>query len=81
MKLESFITTIPRTTNFLYPEPDKSTPRPILLSEDQFLEISFHLRLGFPSGLFSASFPTKTLYAPLHFPYDDDDDDDNDDKK
>ena len=73
-----FVTTITWTTTFIYPEPDKSTPRPILLSEDQFLEFFFPLSLGFPSGLFPASFPTKPLYATLHFQYDDDDD--NDDK-
>ena len=29
------------------------------------LILSFHLRLGFPGGLFPSGFPTKTLYAPL----------------
>ena len=28
------------------------------------LVLSFHLRLGLPSGLFPSGFPTKTLYMP-----------------
>ena len=33
------------------------------------LILSTHLCLGLPSGLFPSSFPTKTLYAPLSYPY------------
>ena len=29
------------------------------------LNLSLHLRLGLPSGLFPSGFPTKTLYTPL----------------
>jgi len=32
------------------------------------LTLSFHLRLGLPSGLFRSGFPTKTLYTPLLSP-------------
>jgi len=39
------------------------TPHPI--SWRSILMLSFHLRLGLPSGLFPSGFPTKTLYTPL----------------
>jgi hypothetical protein len=32
------------------------------------LTLSFHLRLGFPSGLLSSRIPSKTLYSPLLAP-------------
>ena len=32
------------------------------------LVLSYHLRLGLPSGLFPSGLPTKTLYTPLLFP-------------
>ena len=38
------------------------------ISWRSILTLSFHLRLGFPSGLFPSSFPTKTLYTPLLYP-------------
>jgi hypothetical protein len=34
----------------------------------RYVLISFHLRLGLPSGLFPSEFPTKTLYTPLSSP-------------
>jgi hypothetical protein len=42
-----------------YPEPDRSSPRSILI-------VSIHLRLGLPSGLFPSGFPTNILFA---FPF------------
>jgi hypothetical protein len=33
------------------------------------VNITFHLHLGLPSGLFPSGFPTKTLYTPLPSPY------------
>jgi len=41
---------------------------PIPLFKRSTLILSFHLRLGLPSGLFHSGFPTKSLYAPLLFP-------------
>jgi len=32
------------------------------------LILSYHLRLGLPSGLFPSGFPTETLYKPLPSP-------------
>ena len=43
-----------------------SYPQPT--SWRSILILSTHLRLGFPSGLFPAGFPTRTLYAPLSSP-------------
>ena len=44
----------------IYPHP--TSWRSILI-------LSTHLRLGFTSGLFPSSFPTKTLYTPSPHPY------------
>jgi len=41
---------------------------PILLPVRSNLNISSHLPLGLPSGLFPSGFPTKTLYTPLLSP-------------
>jgi hypothetical protein len=38
------------------------------ISLRSILLLSFHLRVGLPSGLFSFGFPTKTLYAFLFSP-------------
>jgi hypothetical protein len=51
-----------------YPEPGEFTPYPQPISLRSILIPSFHLRLGLPSGLFSPSFPTKTLYLFLPSP-------------
>jgi hypothetical protein len=46
-----------------YPYPELSrTYHPIHFSK-KYLILSFHLRLGLPSGKFPSSFPTKTLDA------------------
>jgi len=48
-----------------YPEPDQSIPCPAFpLLEDPY-NITLHLLLGFPSGLFPSVSLTPTLYAPL----------------
>ena len=47
-------------------------PNPVHIPTSHLLEIhpniSTHLRLGLPSGLFHSGFPTKTLYAPFASP-------------
>jgi hypothetical protein len=50
-----------------YPEPYESSPSAILFLKD--LTLSFHLRLGIPSGLFSPGFSTETLNAFLLYYY------------
>jgi len=55
--------------NCLYPGPAQSSPYPhIHTSWRSILILSFHLRMGLPSGLFPSGFPTKTLYTPLLSP-------------
>jgi hypothetical protein len=48
-----------------------SQPNPVHNPASHFwrsiLILSFHVRLGFPSGLFSYGLPTKTLHTPLSF--------------
>ena len=51
-----------------YPAPDRSTPCPHTNSVRSTLILSSHLRLDFPSNLFSSAISTKTLYALLLSP-------------
>ena len=52
-------------STYPFSEPDRSSSCPRQSNLISILTLSFHLRLGFPSGLLLSSFPTKTLYAPL----------------
>ena len=51
------------------PVPILGQPNPIHIPTSHLLEIhpniSTHLRLSLPIGLFPSGFPTKTLYTPL----------------
>ena len=55
------------------PVPILGQPNPVHRPVSHLLEIhpniTTHLRLGLPSGLFPSGFPTKTLYAPSPPPY------------
>ena len=52
-----------------YPEPNWSSPYPPHpTSWRSILVLSYHLRLGLPSGLFLSGFPTRTFYMPLLSP-------------
>jgi hypothetical protein len=48
-----------------YPEPAQSSPYPTSYCLKIHVNISSHLRLGLPSGLFPSGFPTKSLYTSL----------------
>ena len=56
--------------NCFYLEADQSSAYTnTQLPEDSIITLSFHLRLGIPSGLFPSGFPTKILYTPIPCPY------------
>ena len=57
---------VPATCN--YPETDRSSPCSPYHFLSIHLNISCHLRLGLPSGLFPSGFPTKILHSNFLFP-------------
>lgn len=52
-----------------YYEPDSSTPIPRSYFLNIHLILYSHLRLAIPSSFFPSCLLTKSLYAPLFFPY------------
>jgi len=56
------------SATFPSPEPDQSSPCPLIPLLQIHIILSSHLCLGLPSGLFPSRFPTKTLYTPLLSP-------------
>jgi len=48
-----------------YPEPDESSLHLPTLIHKIYADVSFHLRMGLPSGHFPSGFPAKFLYAFL----------------
>ena len=51
-----------------YPEPAGSIPNLHIPLPEDSSELSSHLRLGLPRGLFPSGFFTETLYTPLFSP-------------
>lgn len=52
-----------QTTTCPYPQPDESSPLPIILSLTSILTILSHIVPGLQSGIFPSCSPTRTLYA------------------
>jgi hypothetical protein len=55
-------------TTCLYPKPAQSSPCPHPTSSRYILILSFHLRLGLPSGRLPSRLPTKIMSVPLFSP-------------
>ena len=68
MELEGLLTHLQAHATCPCPEPDQDNPSPYHISWRFILILSYHLRLGLPSCLFPAGFPTKALYTPLIYP-------------
>ena len=69
MELEGSLPHSQAPTTCPYPEPAQSSPYPPTYHFlKNHLNISSHLRLGLPNGLFPSGFPTNTLYTPLLWP-------------
>jgi hypothetical protein len=62
---QKFIAAFTRARSCSSSETDKSGPFTYFIFWKFILLSSFHLSLGFKSGLFPSRFSTKTLYAPL----------------
>jgi hypothetical protein len=52
-----------KTTTFVFPQPEESSPRPSILT----LILFSLLNLGYPMDLFPLGFPTKGMYTFLLF--------------
>jgi hypothetical protein len=68
MKTERSLPHSQEAATCLYPEPDQFCPCPPTHFLNIHFNITSHLRLCLPSGLFPSGLPTKTLCTPLLYP-------------
>ena len=61
MELGSLLPNLQETANFVRPVPEKSSPRPSILT----LILFFFLSLSHPVDLFPLGFPTKSMHTFL----------------